>query len=496
MKFKVGFVFSLILFISGCDNTRPGTTQNNFSSGSLEAPTSTLAERARSAALNAIRNHTVTCEDENCHEAVGSLSILMPGENAESYSPARCTAFMVTPHIIATNRHCIPDDIATQLSAGNGDCRGRMVMHFPELRSKPATNVECSRVIYASVLNPPEINNRRGRPAGDYAFIELAQPIIDRTPLQFDLDSIIEDSRAQNPHPTYRMPYFNAMSETSGVMRNKSCEASVGIAVNSFIYGARSSATSIVRNLRDCGMPHGSSGSPVLNSSGAVVGIHFGAIAQTITGFIGQESDRANSLLDRTLQILTLANVQIPRISAMQDITFFVAARCLRFVPPSGLRNVNISCIQRDEDDEATEAQAQAILDEEERTTASSTPSTPAPASNSAVNARNTILKKIFETELSKQGSSGAGLLNWTRSHNQVFHWGFRGLAIPGQPILIYPVPICFRPVESWQSEFRNHFLFIPTSQREHQAISLDGFPVYQMELSLDRAWIFNMRVV
>lgn len=63
----------------------------------------------------------VTCAPgSNCSPTVGLLSFAMQD------GAAQCTASLVAPDIIATNAHCVPDD----LQAAGSSCKNRMWMNF------------------------------------------------------------------------------------------------------------------------------------------------------------------------------------------------------------------------------------------------------------------------------------------------------------------------------------------------------------------------------
>src|SRR4051812_15299822 len=95
----------LSLAISACAKESPPPSDTNF------IPAASLMEAQRIA-----QSGVVHCEDASrCSPATGMIT----GARAEGVY--QCTAFLISPDLVGTNSHCVPDDLR---NAG-ADCSNR-----------------------------------------------------------------------------------------------------------------------------------------------------------------------------------------------------------------------------------------------------------------------------------------------------------------------------------------------------------------------------------
>lgn len=467
------------------------------------APTLSDEEMDKKEARDLMLADEVRCEDNQCPESVAMLSLLMPyyrdGENYWYHS--RCTATLVSPTVLATAAHCVPANLRL---SGDGSrdlsCNGQIIANFPATRGHQAKRVECKKINFVSdwlvgLPRGPYINGRHLRPIGDYAFIELKDVVADRAPSRTDFNALIADSSTQNPPGVYQVPYFNATGETQGLFRTKSCEASEGNFNFMENFGGSGGATSLVRSLRNCGFPHGASGAPVLSASGSLVGIIFAAFSATQDQPIISNVNE-NAIAELRLFGARQFNVEYPPLPTMEEATAFTASRCFSESPDGTALRVPGNCIQR-EGEVIADGEVSGIRNDERHALSGlGLPSTNAleymragraQDLSSQLSAWSRRVEETVREEILKDSASSRELLSWVREHNQVFHWGFRAVSIPGLSVFVHPVPVCAkRPPhdasELWADGIRGRTY----SQR------LDQFPVQRLNMRVDTAWKFH----
>ncbi len=98
----------------------------------------------------------ISCPDKNqCHDSVAAIV-----DTNDRAKFSFCTGFLVTPEIMATNRHCMKDQYINNL-----DCSG-LKIRFPATLTYPEENQECDKVLTTSDPLNKKVNT-------DFAFVKL-----------------------------------------------------------------------------------------------------------------------------------------------------------------------------------------------------------------------------------------------------------------------------------------------------------------------------------
>ena len=209
----------------------------------------------------------VECDiDGGC--PMGSGLVVMTSESQLPENRlSRCSGFLVAPNILATNSHCIPDDIKEGAS-----CQRRIGVKFPASRYRgrdiPAESAHCQRIIYSSPI--VEINGQNDAIA-DYAFIELDHPLREHTPFRISPRGVRSGESLQiiRMMPSSRFP-GGKIQAISGCLVER----------NSLITRNYDNDSNPIEAVSSCRASFGNSGSAVLNSNGDVAGIFQGVISR------------------------------------------------------------------------------------------------------------------------------------------------------------------------------------------------------------------------
>jgi V8-like Glu-specific endopeptidase len=197
----------------------------------------------------------------SCSPSVGLLSFAMQS------GAAQCTASLVAPDIVATNAHCVPEE----LQKAGASCRGRIWMNF--LKNENAnfeTQIECDRVLLADGAGTKE--------AADYAFLKLrkasARPAL-RVSRQGIKDA--EYIRIEKVDPIKG-------EGMSGLQHEVTCQAAQHTLIADY-NDDRAPVALIV----DCEVQKGNSGSALLGADGSVRGVIYGVLDTAPLGSIFAE---------------------------------------------------------------------------------------------------------------------------------------------------------------------------------------------------------------
>lgn len=215
-------------------------------------------------ALN-MKYATLTCADgAACPENVGYLLA-----NAGESMISQCTGWLVAPDIVATNSHCIPDEMKKDAAK----CVGNMSIKLPATKGLPEEILDCARVLYFSPIAEKQGDDGFIKKA-DYAFFRLTRP---------SRRKVIAVSR-EGIHDQQDLTVFSvdpqSRQEPVGKLFKRVCrpykntlllpEDTTALADVSVAFGD------------GCVARHGNSGSPVLNSRGEAVGwLHGGIMEDT-----------------------------------------------------------------------------------------------------------------------------------------------------------------------------------------------------------------------
>ncbi|OFZ54127.1 MAG: hypothetical protein A2428_12305 [Bdellovibrionales bacterium RIFOXYC1_FULL_54_43] len=191
----------------------------------------------------------VYCSQSNtdCSPSVAMISVTTPA------SVGMCTAFLISDDLLATNSHCIPDD----LKAADSDCSARIWAFFPENGPYAASREDCARVLTASPIKENTLRQ-------DYAFLKLKNPVA-RPSILLD-HSGFEDLKS---YFITKVDPYTGNNIPEGFVRKTECKAVYAtVALPSF-----NDPFAPLALLSDCEIVHGNSGSPILDSNGNAKGI-------------------------------------------------------------------------------------------------------------------------------------------------------------------------------------------------------------------------------
>ncbi|HEX7673123.1 MAG TPA: trypsin-like peptidase domain-containing protein [Bdellovibrio sp.] len=184
-------------------------------------------------------HYKVICENaDDCHPAVAGLL-------ADDSSV--CTSVLVKDDVMATNLHCLPEDLRKEGAL----CKGRISFTFPESKGHPEEIAECDHVLsVSSALKDTPLTP-------DYAFLRLKHKTL-RTPVVINNQGVANNEKLTiykvDPH------------EDVGLLRKVTCSAAQKSMLNPLFLTPQSSVISLV----PCDIVSGNSGSPIFSSANEV----------------------------------------------------------------------------------------------------------------------------------------------------------------------------------------------------------------------------------
>ena len=182
-----------------------------------------------------LQKHTLKCDAvSGCPLAVAKLVALDRGAGpAAQDEEYQCTAFLVRPDQILTNRHCIPES----LQKVGENCIGKIFVQFLE-SPKQSTWVSCKAVLALSRPTSETVLEN-----SDYAILSLERKM-SQAPLPLShegakpgdkltfwkvdrqVNSVIKKDRCEVTHDTLQAPFSN--SPNAPVLALKGCTAEHG----------------------------------------------------------------------------------------------------------------------------------------------------------------------------------------------------------------------------------------------------------------------------
>ncbi len=234
-------LIALVLVLSACE--RPVVGERSRNPDAIHVGTPEEADRV-------FREFTVECEDvPGCHP---SVALLIAKESAESLTV--CTASLVTGDIVFTNKHCLPPEL---MSAGS-DCRGQVLIKFPETPEYRAETHDCENV---EIVSPYNVL-REPRQQTDFAFLRLAT--------KTNRPRLVLDTRGIDDGEILKVIRMTPILEhMKGVISDVKCRA----VQNTVVTPLFKSRLSPVVHVNDCPIVKGNSGAPLLGANGRVKGI-------------------------------------------------------------------------------------------------------------------------------------------------------------------------------------------------------------------------------
>ncbi|HUP58184.1 MAG TPA: serine protease [Bdellovibrionota bacterium] len=231
------FIAALALLCAGCG------LQSNTDEAP-EIPTVSLAEAQRIALLS-----QVSCfSDEDCHPSVAMLVIA-----TERGVGGRCTGWLISPDILATNSHCLPPGV----DRPGDDCSGRIWGFFPKAGSAPEERVECGKVL-------SNTGNSGTVPGQDIAFLSLKERT-KRPELRVSREGFPDASHVS----VVKVNPIKGSNYPLGVMQTVQCRVSM----HTQRLPAFDDQKSPVISLSTCEIVGGNSGGPIVDARGEVRGI-------------------------------------------------------------------------------------------------------------------------------------------------------------------------------------------------------------------------------
>lgn len=195
------------------------------------------------------RAATVDCAPgADCSPSVGLLSM------ASAAEASQCTASLVAPDIVATNGHCVPED----LRAPGASCAGRVWVNFVKAEGFES-QIECESVIFVekkiSALTPE---------TPDYAFYRLKSP--SRRPyLRISRAGFAEGEEISFE----RVNPVKAEGKIYGVQEKLRCRA----VEHSLLSVTATHPLAPITMVGDCAPVFGNSGSPLTGRDGSIRGV-------------------------------------------------------------------------------------------------------------------------------------------------------------------------------------------------------------------------------
>ncbi|MDG0818088.1 trypsin-like peptidase domain-containing protein [Bdellovibrio svalbardensis] len=191
----------------------------------------------------ALPAYKVQCESlESCPESI--VGVASDGKSV-------CTGVLVQEDLIATNLHCIPEDLRKE----EVSCKGRIMISFPATKSLAAEDIECAKVKW---LSPP-LKDSPLTP--DYAFLRLEKKT-SRMKVPISTSGFSDGEQIT-------LFKIDPQSDGSGLLRKSTCTTIQKSLANPLFLNNKSPVISLV----PCSVVKGNSGSPLFSADLEVKGL-------------------------------------------------------------------------------------------------------------------------------------------------------------------------------------------------------------------------------
>jgi len=187
-------------------------------------------------------SYKVVCEKpDECPEWVAGLA----------HAQGVCSSFLVSPQIIGTNLHCIPEDLRKEKVS----CRDRIVVTFPKTGRFPEETFDCDEMVHVS----PPLSDKTLTP--DFAFFRLKEKTT-REPLELSQSGISDGAL---------ITIYKVDPGQIGTVRKVQCPAVQNSLFNPYFSDDKSPLVSLI----PCPIIKGNSGSALVGADGKAHGIIF-----------------------------------------------------------------------------------------------------------------------------------------------------------------------------------------------------------------------------